>query len=181
MSLDVAGMEACTRCRLSVTRTRVVVGTGPLDARLMVIGEAPGRDEDLQGRPFVGRSGQLLFSLIEEELGLTREQCYVTNTVKCRPPDNRVPAPDELSACRPWLDSQMAEVAAAVTLVAGLTAAKAVLGATLPMGQIHGRPRHLGAGAVVATYHPAAALRTPSTVEVMRADLAVVRALLEGA
>ncbi len=174
-------VAACTRCRLSETRQRVVVGSGPLATRLMVVGEGPGRDEDAQGLPFVGRSGRLLFSLIEEVVGLRREECYVTNTVKCRPPENRVPAPDELEACRPWLDQQLAAVAPVVVLTAGLTAAKSVLGATLAMARIHGRPRRLEPGAAVATYHPAAALRNPELVDVIRADLAVVRGLLEAA
>ncbi len=181
MSFDPAPVRACTRCALAATRTHVVVGSGALDARLLVIGEAPGRDEDEQGAPFVGRSGQLLFRLIAQEVGLAREDCYVTNTLKCRPPGNRVPTGDELAACRPWLEAQRAESGAAVTLVVGLTAAREVLGATLPMGRIHGRPRHLGASAGLATYHPAAALRNPEIVDVMRADLRVVAALLGSA
>ena len=178
MPLDVAALSSCTRCRLCETRQRVVIGTGPREAALLLVGEAPGRDEDEGGAPFIGRSGRLLFRLIDEEVGLARDACYVTNTVKCRPPGNRVPARDELDACRPWLDEQRADLAPRVTLAVGLTAAREILGATLPMGQIHGRARHLGDAAGLATYHPAAALRDPSLVDVMRADLRVVRALL---
>ena len=181
MSFDPDLVRACTRCPLASSRTHVVVGSGPLTARLLVIGEAPGRDEDLQGQPFVGRSGQLLFRLLAEEVGLSREECYVTNTLKCRPPGNRVPGPAELAACRPWLDEQRDQCAASVTLAVGLTAAREVLGATLPMGRIHGRPRHLEGGSGLATYHPAAALRNPEIVDVMRADLRVLSALLEHA
>ncbi len=181
MTFDPDLVRACTRCALATSRTHVVVGSGSLSSRLLVIGEAPGRDEDLQGQPFVGRSGQLLFRLLVEEVGLSREECYVTNTLKCRPPGNRAPVPAELAACRPWLDEQRDESAAPVTLAVGLTAAREVLGATLPMGRIHGRPRHLGRGSGLATYHPAAALRNPEIVDVMRADLQVVRALLENA
>ena len=179
MALDVAALSSCTRCRLSATRTRVVIGTGPNDAVLLLVGEAPGRQEDEGGAPFIGRSGQLLFTLIEEEVGLSREQCYVTNTVKCRPPANRTPARDELEACRPWLEAQLAELAPRVTLALGLTAAREVLGATLSMSAVHGRARHLGGGTGIATYHPAAALRDPALVAVVRADLAIVRAVLE--
>ncbi len=178
MALDVAALSACTRCRLCETRQRVVIGTGPHDAKLLLVGEAPGRDEDEGGAPFIGRSGQLLFRLIDEEVGLSRAECYVTNTVKCRPPGNRVPARDELDACRPWLETQLGDLAPRVTLALGLTAAREVLGATLPMGRIHGRARHLGDAAGLATYHPAAALRDPALLDVMRADLGVVRALL---
>ena len=181
MTFDPDLVRACTRCALASSRTHVVVGSGSFDSRLLVIGEAPGRDEDVQGLPFVGRSGQLLFRLIEEEVGLAREACYVTNTLKCRPPGNRVPTGEELAACRPWLETQRAESGAAVTLAVGLTAAREVLGATLTMGRIHGRPRHVGAGSGLATYHPAAALRNPEIIDVMRADLQVVRSLLEDA
>ncbi len=178
MTLDVEALSACTRCRLAATRPRVVIGTGPGAAALLLVGGAPGRAEDEGGAPFIGRSGRLLFALIAEEVGLAREQCYVTNTVKCRPPGNRVPARDELDACRPWLDEQLADLAPRVTLAVGLTAAREVLGATLPMVRVHGRPRHLGDRAGLATYHPAAALRDPALVDVIRYDLRVVRALL---
>ena len=179
MALDVAALAQCTRCRLSESRTRVVIGTGPSTAALLLVGEAPGRQEDEGGAPFIGRSGQLLFKLIDEVVGLTRDQCYVTNTVKCRPPGNRVPARDELEACRPWLDEQLADLAPRVTLALGLTAAREVLGATLSMSAVHGRARHLGDSTGIATYHPAAALRDPALVSVLRADLAVVRAFVE--
>ena len=179
MDLDLAALATCTRCALSASRQRVVVGSGPTSADLVLVGEAPGREEDEGGAPFIGRSGRLLFRLIEEELGRAREECYVTNTVKCRPPGNRVPAREELDACRPWLRAQLASLAPRVTLTLGLTAAREVLGATLPMGRIHGRARRLEVGAGLATYHPAAALRDPALVEVMRQDLRVVRALLE--
>ena len=177
--MDLTELPFCQACGLHATRQRVVVGSGPVAPRLMVVGEAPGRHEDEGGEPFIGRSGRLLFRLIEEELGRAREECYVTNTVKCRPPGNRVPAREELDACRPWLRAQLASLAPRVTLTLGLTAAREVLGATLPMGRIHGRARRLEVGAGLATYHPAAALRDPALVEVMRQDLRVVRALLE--
>ena len=104
---------SCTRCPLAAGRTTVVFGEGAPDAGLMVVGEGPGRDEDLQGRPFVGRSGQLLDRLLLEELGVARSAVYIANVVKCRPPGNRDPQPDEIAACRPWLDPQLDLIAPA--------------------------------------------------------------------
>jgi uracil-DNA glycosylase family 4 len=177
---DLAELDSCTRCQLALTRQRVVAGSGPLLARLVVIGEAPGRSEDEGGEPFIGRSGQLLFRLIDEELGLSREQCFVTNVVKCRPPGNRTPTRLEVTTCRPWLDEQLAGVTSRVVLTLGNTAARAVLGFDEGIGVAHGRVVELGAMRAVATYHPAAALRGgPNVVSVMREDLKVVSRLLE--
>ncbi|NNN00270.1 MAG: uracil-DNA glycosylase [Acidimicrobiaceae bacterium] len=178
--MDLGQIESCTRCSLSQTRLRVVAGCGPLDARLVVIGEAPGRVEDEGGAPFIGRSGQLLFRLIDEEIGLSRDQCFVTNVVKCRPPGNRTPKRVEISTCRPWLDEQMRRVSAHVVLVLGNTAARALLAHTRTMGEVHGRVFNLDEKKVVATYHPASALRAgPNLVQVMREDLRIVGELLE--
>lgn len=169
----------CTRCALSTTRTTVVLGSGPRSARLLLIGEAPGRHEDEGGEPFVGRSGQLLFRLLSEELDVRRDECFVTNVVKCRPPGNRLPRANEIAACREWLDLQRHELTPLVTLTLGLTATRAVLGVRDPMDHLHGRPVELGSGVVVPTYHPAAALRQgPSVERVMRADLQVARRFL---
>ena len=177
--MDVAALLACTRCALSATRQRVVVGTGPAAARLMVVGEAPGRSEDEGGAPFTGRSGQLLTRLIAEAVGLEREQYFITNVVKCRPPQNRPPRRDELTACRPWLDEQLREQRPTVVLAVGATAAKAVFGVTTPMREAHGEVLISGGPRGVVTYHPAAALRQGRIVEdVMRTDLALVRELL---
>ena len=179
MGRHLAELETCTLCGLWSTRQRVVVGTGPDDARLVVIGEAPGRNEDEGGAPFIGRSGQLLFRLIEEELGLTREQCFVTNVVKCRPPGNRTPTREEIETCRPWLDLQLTAVTAKVVLLLGNTASRSVLGVKDGIGGRHGQVVALGDKSAVATYHPAAALRGgPSVVRVMREDLGVVGDLL---
>jgi DNA polymerase len=169
----------CTRCSLSTTRTTVVLGSGPRTARLLLIGEAPGRHEDEGGEPFVGRSGQLLFRLLGEELNVQRRECFVTNVVKCRPPGNRTPRSSEMAACRPWLDMQRHELQPLVTLTLGLTATRAVLGVRDPMDQLHGRPVTSESGVVIPTYHPAAALRQgPSVERVMRADLQVARGFL---
>lgn len=173
------GLTSCTRCALSLTRHRVVVGSGPARAALVVIGEAPGRNEDEGGAPFVGRSGTLLFTLIKEELGLSREQCFVTNVVKCRPPANRPPKKEELSACRPWWEAQIASQSPRVIMTLGNTATRAVLGQREPIGELHGRVHRSDAGPVVPTYHPAAALRGgPNVVAVIRRDLQLIATLL---
>ncbi len=145
----------------------------------MVIGEAPGRDEDEGGEPFIGRSGRLLFQLIAEEVGLARAQCFVTNVVKCRPPANRTPTREELATCRPWLSEQFQVVRAPLVLALGNTAAKSVFGFELGIGRTHGQVVRLGAGLGMATYHPAAALRGgPSVVDVMRDDLRILKSLV---
>ena len=176
------GLSTCTRCDLALTRTRVVVGTGPSRPALMVIGEAPGREEDEGGEPFVGRSGRLLFRLLGDVVGLEREECFVTNVVKCRPPGNRVPTATEIATCRPWLEAQLAAVAPRAVLALGATAARAVFGERAPMARAHGRVRHLGPVPGPVTYHPAAALRGGARVVASAsADLAVVREILAAA
>ncbi|MGC1419239.1 MAG: uracil-DNA glycosylase [Acidimicrobiales bacterium] len=173
MSLDLNELATCTRCELSLTRRQVVIGSGPRDPVLMVVGEAPGKTEDEGGEPFIGRSGRLLFRLIEEELGLPRERCFVTNVVKCRPPNNRTPRQHEIETCRPWFLAQLADVRPRVVLALGNTAARSIFGYVEGIGQTHGRIAQLASGPGMATYHPAAALRSGSAVlEVMRADLA---------
>lgn len=169
----------CTRCALSATRTQVVIGSGQIAAPVVIVGEAPGRSEDEGGEPFIGRSGQLLFQLVHEEMGLTRADCYVTNVVKCRPPDNRTPKRAEIEACRHWWDLQRDAMRPQVVLTLGLTATRAVLGVRGTMADLHGRTVHADHMAVVPTYHPAAALRQgPSVVDMMRADFRVARGLL---
>ena len=180
MGRNLAELPTCTRCKLSETRQRVVVGSGPVDATLMVIGEAPGREEDEGGQAFIGRSGRLLFQLLEEEVGLLRSQCFVTNVVKCRPPANRTPTRGELGACRPWLSEQFALVRAPLVLALGNTAARSVFGYDEGIGTTHGRIVQLDDAQGMATYHPAAALRGgPSVVDVMRADLRILKSLVE--
>jgi DNA polymerase len=177
--VDLAEMTTCTRCALSLTRQRVVVGSGPEAAVLMIVGEAPGRSEDEGGAPFIGRSGSLLFSLVRDELGLERDQCFVTNVVKCRPPANRTPRPIEVSSCRPWLEEQLARCTPRAILALGNTAARSVFGFDTGIGLTHGRVVTKGASQGLATYHPAAALRGgPSVVDVMRSDLRVLKGLL---
>lgn len=170
----------CTRCTLSQTRTHVVIGSGSISARFVIVGEAPGRHEDEGGEPFVGRSGQLLFRIIAEEVGLTRDQCYVTNVVKCRPPNNRTPKRFEIAACRPWWDLQCRDMHPDVVVTLGLTSTKALTGQVMPMAEQHGKVVQRDGLAIVPTYHPAAALRQgPSVEAMMRADLRVARGLLQ--
>ena len=175
---DLSELVTCTRCDLAATRQRVVVGSGPRRAKVVVVGEAPGRQEDEGGEPFVGRSGQLLFRLLAE-IGLSRDDCFVTNVVKCRPPANRTPRPGEIAACAPWLALQMAEMGGAPVLCLGATAARNVLGVARGIGVVHGRVVEVDGRQGVATYHPAAALRGGErVVSVMRGDLEVLRGLL---
>ena len=179
MGRDLADLVTCTRCALSATRQRVVVGSGPSRAALMVIGEAPGRSEDEGGDPFIGRSGQLLFRLIDEVMGLSRSECFVTNVVKCRPPANRTPTSDEVATCQPWLVEQLGEVRPSFVLALGNTAARSLFGFVEGITATHGRVVEVSGIPGLATYHPAAALRGgPSVVEVMRDDLATLKRLM---
>lgn len=175
----------CTLCSLAAGRTTVVFGEGDPHARLMVVGEGPGRDEDLQGRPFVGRSGQLLDRLLLEEAGLQRRQVYITNVVKCRPPNNRDPLPDEIAACRPYLESQVELIGPSVILTLGNFASRTLLGTTEGITKLRGRSyAYPGPGSkpvlVVPTFHPAAALRGGGEVLArMRADIVRAHQALE--
>ncbi|HEX2850111.1 MAG TPA: uracil-DNA glycosylase [Acidimicrobiales bacterium] len=164
--------SACTRCPLAATRTNVVFGVGDPDADLMFVGEAPGRDEDLQGEPFVGRSGQLLDRLVLEELGLTRDRFYIANTLKCRPPGNRDPQPEEIATCRPFLERQVELIGPRVIVTLGNFSTKLLLDTKEGITKLRGRTYPYGRAVLVPTFHPAAALRGGGeTVAKMRADL----------
>ncbi len=179
----------CTRCPLAAGRTTVVFGEGDPHADLMVVGEGPGREEDLQGRPFVGRSGQLLDRLLFEEAGLQRAQVYIANVVKCRPPGNRDPLPEEIAACRPYLDQQLELIAPRVVVTLGNFATRLLLDTSRGITQLRGRSYSFGPGSfspggavLLPTYHPAAALRGGGEVVArMRADFVRARAALEAA
>jgi DNA polymerase len=173
---------ACTRCPLAAGRTQVVFGEGDPNADLMIVGEGPGRDEDLQGVPFVGRSGKLLDRLLLEEIGVNRSEVFVTNTIKCRPPGNRDPLPNEIEACRPWLEAQVELIKPKVLLTLGNFATKLLLNTTEGIRRIRGRTYTWGnSGALlVPTYHPAAALRGGGEVLAeMRADLVRAKEALQ--
>lgn len=152
----------CTLCDELVTnRTQTVFGVGNQQAQLMVIGEAPGADEDRQGEPFVGRAGQLLNAMLAA-IGLPREQVYIANILKCRPPNNRDPKPEEAAACSAFLQRQIALIQPKVILVVGRIAAQNLLHTDAPLGKLRGRLHHLESGVpVVVTYHPAYLLRSP--------------------
>lgn len=173
---DLAELEreasACTRCPLAKGRTTVVFGVGNPEADLMLVGEGPGRDEDLAGEPFVGRSGKLLDRLLLEELGMDRRHCYIANIVKCRPPGNRDPEPMEIAACEPFLSSQLDLIDPKVVVTLGAVAARAMLGTNEGVRALRGRTYPFRRGVLVPTYHPAAALRGGDEVTAaMRADL----------
>ncbi len=168
-------IRSCTACAsLVATRTTVVVGSTPPGARLLVVGEAPGAQEDQTGVPFVGRSGQLLDRLLEEA-SLPRSRVAVLNTVKCRPPDNRVPTRVETASCRPWLTAQLAVLEPALTVTLGLSATAWFLG-KVTLSSVRGRVVEVDGRRVLPTYHPAAALRggpRGEPLRLLREDLAL--------
>jgi len=161
-----AAVAACTACKLSQGRRQTVFGTGHPRAHWMIVGEAPGEQEDLQGEPFVGRSGMLLDNMLRA-LGLTRleapaeRQVYIANAVKCRPPGNRNPEPQELACCEPFLVRQLQLVAPRIILAMGRVAAHSLLRNTEPIGRLRGHVHRYQGVAVVVTYHPAYLLRNP--------------------
>ncbi|HEY2031882.1 MAG TPA: uracil-DNA glycosylase [Myxococcales bacterium] len=154
------GLQGCTRCKLHKGRTNIVFGVGNPKARLMFVGEAPGEDEDLKGEPFVGKAGQLLTKMIEA-MGLRREDVYICNTVKCRPPNNRNPEPDELSSCEPFLKAQLAAVKPAAIVTLGKFAAQALLREETPVSRLRGQWREYEGIPLMPTFHPAYLLRSP--------------------
>jgi DNA polymerase len=152
----------CTRCvELAGTRTQTVFGAGPPDARLCFFGEAPGADEDASGEPFVGRAGQLLTKIIEA-CTLKREEVYILNVLKCRPPGNRAPLPDEVANCRGFFERQFAAIAPEFICCLGTTAAQALLQTTEPIGRLRRHWYTFGAARVLCTYHPSYLLRNPA-------------------
>jgi uracil-DNA glycosylase len=184
--LEAVAAEAagCTRCRLHQSRTQVVFGQGDPHADLMFVGEAPGFHEDRQGLPFVGPSGQLLNRLLEG-IGLRRQDVYIANVVKSRPPGNRDPLPDEIAACRPWLDAQIRLVDPKVVVTLGNFAAKTLLETTTGITRLRGRTYPFQGRVLLPTFHPAAALHAqgrrtagPSPLEGMEEDFRVLAELL---
>ena len=170
-------VAACPRCKLAKSRTRVVFGQGNPRAELMFVGEAPGRDEDEQGAPFVGAAGQLLTKIVEA-MGMKRDEVYIVNTVLCRPPNNRNPEPDEIATCRPFLEEQIRLVRPRVIVTLGTFAAQAILETKDPISQLRGR-WHVAHGArVMPTFHPAFLLRSPNRKKDVWEDMQKVRDFL---
>jgi len=173
-----ARVASCRSCRLCETRTLTVFGEGTPSARLVFCGEGPGFDEDKSGRPFVGRAGELLSDMIVKGMKMRREDVFVLNAVKCRPPENRTPAPDEVLACKPFLAEQLAVIRPAVIVALGNPASQALLGTVPGITKIRGQVFEAYGAKVVPTFHPAFLLRDPSKKRETWADLQLVMRLL---
>jgi DNA polymerase len=167
----------CTRCKLHKSRTNLVFGVGSPDARLMFVGEGPGADEDLQGEPFVGRAGQLLTQIIKA-MGFARDQVYIANVVKCRPPENRNPEPDEIEQCGPFLRAQIEAIKPEVIVALGKFAAQTLLGVETPISRLRGRFHEMGPVVVMPTFHPSYLLRNPAAKREVWEDMKLVMARL---
>jgi len=177
---DVAArVRVCTKCELHRSRTHAVPGEGSPRAEVMFIGEGPGWHEDRQGRPFVGPAGQFLNEMLEK-IGLKREDVFITNVVKCRPPGNRDPLPDEIAACAPYLEEQIAAIRPRVIVTLGRHSMARWFPAE-KISRIHGQPRRFGEYVVVPMYHPAAALHQPALKSIVEQDMAKLPAILEEA
>ena len=170
---------ACTRCPLAATRTQVVFGNGRPTARLMLVGEAPGADEDHAGAPFVGRAGRALDTILDDA-GLARADAYVTNTVKCHPPGDRRPTRNEVDACRPYLDLELSVVRPEVVVALGVTASRRLVDARATIAELAGRPVDVDGITRLATYHPSPASlnRDPERSTRLRATLVAAGARL---
>jgi uracil-DNA glycosylase family 4 len=174
-----ATVRDCRLCGLCETRTQTVFGTGDRHARLMVVGEAPGAEEDRQGEPFVGRAGLLLNAMLRAA-GFERREVYIANLLKCRPPQNRDPTDEEAGRCLPYLRRQIELVGPAVILCVGRIAAQRLLGTDLALARLRGRVHDLGGVPVVVTYHPAYLLRSPGEKRKSWDDLKIALGVLEG-
>jgi DNA polymerase len=172
-------VAGCTACGLHAQRKQTVFGVGDRGAELLVVGEAPGADEDAQGEPFVGRAGQLLNSMLRA-MGTPRESVFIANVLKCRPPGNRDPAPDEVASCLPYLHRQIALLKPRLMLAVGRIAAQNLLATETPIGQLRGKLHHFGPAGIplVVTYHPAYLLRSPGEKRKAWKDLSFARAQL---
>ena len=176
-----AEVTQCRKCGLCETRTRTVFGVGDRNARWLVVGEAPGAEEDQKGEPFVGRAGGLLDSMLRG-IGLAREQVFIANVLKCRPPNNRDPAPAEVAQCLPYLERQIALLGPRIMLAVGRIAAQNLLATDTPIGKLRGQVHRFGATGIplVVTYHPAYLLRSPTEKRRAWEDLKLARRVAAG-
>ncbi|MBV6418590.1 MAG: Type-4 uracil-DNA glycosylase [Steroidobacteraceae bacterium] len=174
-------VAVCVKCRLCETRTQTVFGVGDPHARWLIVGEAPGAEEDRRGEPFVGRAGQLLDSMLRA-LGLARDTVFIANILKCRPPGNRDPKPEEIAACLPYLMRQIASIAPDIILAVGRISAQTLLGTDVPVARLRGRVHQFGPSGtpLVVTYHPAYLLRSPGEKRKAWEDLKLARSAIDG-
>jgi uracil-DNA glycosylase len=175
-----ADIGDCTRCKLHTTRQTIVFGSGNPEAQLMFVGEAPGADEDEQGLPFVGRAGQLLTKIIEA-IDLKRDDVYIANVIKCRPPANRNPEPDEIATCEPFLFQQIDSIKPRVIVALGTHAAHTLLKTDAPISRIRGKQHDFRGAILIPTFHPAYLLRSPERKRDVWEDMKLVKALLDQA
>jgi DNA polymerase len=176
---DIATLVAdCTKCKLCESRSHTVPGEGPTDARLVVVGEGPGRTEDETGRPFVGKAGELLTKILGA-IDFRREQVFICNVVKCRPPENRLPQYDEIAACVPYLFRQIELLKPAVILAMGGTAAQTLLNTKQSLGALRNQVHRFRGIPVIVTYHPAALLRNPNWKRPTWDDVRIARRILD--
>ncbi|MGN6735646.1 MAG: uracil-DNA glycosylase [Candidatus Binatia bacterium] len=166
-----AAIGDCRRCKLCSGRTHLVFGVGNPRANLMFVGEGPGRDEDLQGEPFVGRAGQLLTDIITKGIGLKREDVYIANVVKCRPPDNRNPEPDEVGACEPFLKKQIELIRPEIIVALGKFAVQTLLQTKMPITKLRGNWHTYQGIKLMPTFHPAYLLRNPADKKLVWEDI----------
>lgn len=166
-----AAIGDCQRCKLCSGRTNLVFGAGNPRANLMFVGEGPGRDEDLQGEPFVGRAGQLLNDIITKGMGLKREDVYIANVVKCRPPDNRNPEPDEVAACEPFLKKQIELIGPQIIVGLGKFAVQTLLQSKAPITKLRGNWHSYHGIKLMPTFHPAYLLRNPADKKLVWEDI----------
>jgi DNA polymerase len=166
-----AAIGDCQRCKLCSGRTHLVFGVGNPNAKLMFVGEGPGRDEDLQGEPFVGRAGQLLTDIITKGMGLKREDVYIANVVKCRPPENRNPEPDEVAACEPFLKKQIDLIRPKIIVGLGKFAVQTLLQSKVPITKVRGNWHSYHGIKLMPTFHPAYLLRNPADKKLVWEDI----------
>ncbi|MBO0888864.1 uracil-DNA glycosylase [Candidatus Bathyarchaeota archaeon] len=171
-------INSCTKCDLHKGRKKAVPGEGPIDSKIMFIGEGPGQNEDEQGKPFVGAAGKLLTELLES-IGLARPQVFITNIVKCRPPNNRAPRKNEIETCNPYLEDQIRLINPRIICLLGTPAITTMLGQQFSASKDHGKSTARGTLTILPMYHPAAALYDATLKEVLASDFRILKKLVE--